>query len=484
VSLALPPFTAVQLCGLGAMAALYQLDLQQGVLAPGTQRKGTLQKTAAAPGALPEGAAAAAITQLLDIRVHRKRPKDMQSACERVLQPLGLVIAGGSPECSAAADAQPAGGEAARKRKGADPEAEQPAKKRAPVAVLEAMGAQGVCADFVASDETVLTLPKYNSTQIGGLYAMAALHRLLLKRGHAETGVAKRFYVLLKTADAPGVAPTGDALAAVAQLLALRVASTAEMRDACRLVLEPLGLAPQKAEEDAHADTAAPDAAEDAPPEERGAAGEAAASSPATAAGRSEARARKRKFKSAEGAFSLMEAHDMCVRFVLSEDTSLPVPPVNAAQRCGLFALAALFKLQLQPTGPGAKRDRDYALHKTRAAGGELPSGEAEVVLARVLALKTMGKAEAQAAYARLLRPLGLAPQLEQLENRAREKDEAAKSAKAAKAAAKAAAAAPPPAPVVPALPPVQPVKWFIDRGIPGSAPPAAAAPADMLPSA
>ena len=171
------------------------------------------------------------------------------------------------------------------------------------------------------------------------------------------------------------------------------------------------------------------------------------------------AKARRRYFAAAEKAFSLDAAHDALVTFVLSDDRELVLPPVNDAQRCGVRALATMFGLAVASRGP--KRQREYAVHKTRAMRGALPEGKAELSVARLLAAKTDCKSEMQDVCDRVLALAGLESR------RAKKRRSLGKSQPRAERDARPEPSEPPPQPQPPpppaqALPP--PLRWFIDR--------------------
>lgn len=181
------------------------------------------------------------------------------------------------------------------------------------------------------------------------------------------------------------------------------------------------------------------------------------------------AKARRRYFTAAENAFTLDAAHDMLVSFVLSEERELALPPVNDAQRCGLRALAAIFRLDMASRGP--KRQREYTVQKTRGMHGELPEGRAELSVARLLAAKTDCKREMQEVCDRVLLQAGLesrrAEKREKREKR-RSSGEAGRGQKRAAnqgAGREASKPQPPPPPAPPPVPLPPPLKWFIDRG-------------------
>lgn len=128
------------------------------------------------------------------------------------------------------------------------------------------------------------------------------------------------------------------------------------------------------------------------------------------------------------------------------------MPPVNAAQRIALRTLAELFRLQLSSKG----QPPVLVLRKRRlTAPGVLPTGAAEVALARLLAASPTlrSKAEAKTLCERLLRPLGLlpAPQRHTCQG-------------ASNAAAETAAPPLPDEPQPTTQPKVVAAKWFIDR--------------------
>ena len=178
------------------------------------------------------------------------------------------------------------------------------------------------------------------------------------------------------------------------------------------------------------------------------------------------AKARRRYFAAAEKAFSLDAAHDALVTFVLSDDRELVLPPVNDAQRCGVRALATMFGLAVASRGP--KRQREYAVHKTRAMRGALPVGKAELSVARLLAAKTDCKSEMQDVCERVLALAGLESR------RAKKRRSLGKTQQRAERDARPEPSEPPPQPPPPpppsqVLPP--PLHWFIDRsGAPGRA--------------
>jgi hypothetical protein len=177
------------------------------------------------------------------------------------------------------------------------------------------------------------------------------------------------------------------------------------------------------------------------------------------------AKARRRYFTAAENAFTLDAAHDMLVCFVLSEERELALPPVNDAQRCGLRALAAIFRLHMASRGP--KRQREYSVKKTRRLVGVLPAGQAEVSVARLLAAKTDCKREMQDVCDRVLLQAGV--ESRRADKRARNSDAGRKLLKAQKRAANEGggreASKPPQPPEPPPAPLLPRLTWFIDRG-------------------
>ena len=133
--------------------------------------------------------------------------------------------------------------------------------------------------------------------------------------------------------------------------------------------------------------------------------------------------------------------------------------------RYGLRTLGTLFRLNV--VSRGLKRQREYAVQKTRGMQGALPVGKAEASVARLLAAKTDCTREMQEVCDRILLQAGLVSRRSEKRRNLREAETHVKQQK--RAARQANAPPPPQLPQPPAAPPPvalpPPLRWFIDRG-------------------